>query len=143
MRVLLDVTRIRSALHHGLAGFTVASLCGCSGGDGFRSSPTTTQPAGTIEVEATATVLKCPKIDSYSVSPVKYAAGVDVYASVTASSTSELTPAYSWVATSGTFSDPKSSVTKYRCGLEIGPTITLTVYGGDCAESVNIAMDCK
>ena len=62
--------------------------------------------------------------------------------SATAKANPDVFASFLWTATSGTFSSPDWNLTNYRCGSETAPTITLTAYYGDCADRVEIPLDC-
>lgn len=119
---------------------TTAASCGCGGG-GDTVSPESHKDPGSIEVVATATYLKCPRIDSYTVSPVVNVAGLDVTL-VASVSSAEVVPSVSWTASSGTLRSADTSMAVYRCGEEAAPTVTLTVSAADCRDSTTLVLDC-
>ena len=120
---------------------TIAASCGCGDGEGYRPTETHKNP-GSIEIVATATYVKCPRIDSYTVSPALNVAGLDVTLVASVSSTEQVTPSYLWTASSGTLRSADTSMTVYRCGEEASPTVTLTVFTGDCRDSTTLLIDC-
>jgi type 1 fimbria pilin len=120
----------------------LSCLVACSGGDSFKSEPTT-HYVGNITVSGSVTRVECPKITSYTVSPYKNAAGIDVEITSTADVAFGIRPIYRWAASSGTFVRPDLAITTYRCGDETNPTITLTVSYGGCIDRIWIEeLDC-
>ena len=119
---------------------TIAASCGCGGGDSHP--PEIYKDPGSIEVVATATYVKCPRIDSYTISPALNVAGIDVTLVASVSSVEEVEPFFSWTASSGTLQGADTSMAVYRCGTETSPTVTLTVYTADCRDSTTLVIDC-
>jgi hypothetical protein len=114
---------------------------GC--GDGEEVSKVILTPrVGTLTVETSVSTFDCPKVEWYSVSPFRHVAGQDVAMEVSGTTAQGAVPYYSWLATSGDFSDPTSSATIYNCGPERNPVVTATVFYLNCESSVEIPMDC-
>ena len=120
----------------------VICLLGCSGSDTYVQYIATPPPPGTTNVAAVASYEACPKITSYTVSPAEHVAGLDVTLVADITSSRGVTPFYLWTATSGTFCNPNSSVTTYRCGAQQRPTLTLTVWYGSCTDNATFELDC-
>jgi hypothetical protein len=118
----------------------MAASCGCGGG-GDTGAPESHNDPGSIEIVATATYLKCPRIDSYTVSPVVHVAGLDVTL-VASVSSAEVEPSFSWTASSGTLRGADTSMAVYRCGEEVSPTVTLKIDAADCRDSTTLEIDC-
>jgi len=124
-----------------LSVLTIAASCGC--GDGEDSQPPEAhKDPGSIEIVATATYIKCPRIDSYTISPVFKVAGLDVTLVASVKSVEEVAPFFSWTASSGTLQSADTSMAVYRCGAEMAPTVTLTVYAASCRDSTTFVVDC-
>ena len=119
---------------------TIAASCGC--GDGESHPPEIHKDPGSIEIVATATYVKCPRIDSYTISPALNVAGLDVTLVASVSSIEEVEPSFLWTASSGTLRGAEASMAVYRCGEESSPTVTLTVYAADCRDSTTLVIDC-
>jgi hypothetical protein len=120
---------------------TIAAFCGCGDGEELRPPDVHKNP-GTIEIVATATYVKCPRINSYTLSPAVNVAGLDVTLEVSLSSVEGVAPSYSWSASSGTLRGADTNMAVYRCGEEVSPTHTLTVYTDDCQDSTRLLLDC-
>lgn len=124
-----------------LAVLTIAASCGCGGGSD-TPAPENHKDPGSIEIVATATYVKCPRIDSYTISPALNVAGLDVTLVASVGSVEEVEPFFSWTASSGTLQSADTSMAVYRCGEETAPTVTLTVYAADCRDSTTLVIDC-
>ena len=123
-----------------LSVLTIAASCGCGGGD--SNPPQIYKEPGSIEIVATATYVKCPRIDSYTISPALNVAGIDVTLVASVNSVEDVEPLYSWTASSGTLRSADTSMAVYRCGAEMAPTVTLTVYAANCRDSTTFVIDC-
>lgn len=120
-----------------------ASLVSCSGGDGFVPAPGPNR-RGHIDINASTTVIDCPKITSYTISPYENAANTDVLVTSTADVSYGMRPVFRWTATSGSFLQPDHQETTYHCGAEINPVITLSVTYGNCMDEISIEeLDCS
>ena len=142
MRVPYDKRSLQRSLKLGVLSILGGYLGGCSGGEGFSNAPQQPPRIAAVNVIATASLVKCPQIDGYSVSPAVHVAGEDVVLEVNVTATHGGTPAYSWTAQSGTFSSPSASTTHYRCGARSNASVTITIVYLDCTESIDIPIDC-
>ncbi|GEM_PF-3265195 len=140
MRALTNAScslgRVRLGLTFGLT----LGLYGC--GDGEAVGQLRTRYDATIDVVTDVATIDCPEIESYTISPFRHVAGADVIMEVSTTRPQGATPFYSWMTTSGDFSDPTSSATIYRCGPERASVVTFTIWYLSCEASVDISMDC-
>jgi hypothetical protein len=142
MRVLLE--SLRNSMPGGVLSLSlsVVPLAGCSGDNTYYQGAPPQALRGATDIEAIATYVNCPTISSYTVSPFKQAAGVDVTLVAVATVDRGVTPQYLWTATSGTYYDANASSTTYRCGAEKRPSLTLTLFYCSCVDSVEFELDC-
>lgn len=90
-----------------------------------------TPEAGAIVVTATAN--QCPTIDAIGVNPANVFVGSSLALVGLARGPNSAALTFVWTATSGSFSNPTSSVTAFTCTTAGAPTITLTVWDGSDA----------
>lgn len=117
-------------------------LAACSDGeDTGQTRPPAT--AGTVDIHATATLVSCPSIASYTISPTRNLSALDVSLSVSITSPNGDIPTILWTATSGTFRSTDEQDTTYRCGQERAPAVQVRVSSGQCQDGVSFTLDCS
>lgn len=121
---------------------TLGLAAACSDGeDTGQTHPPAT--AGTVDIHATASLVACPSIASYTISPTRNLAALDVSLSVSVTSPNSDVPSILWTATSGSFRSTSEQDTLYRCGQERAPTVRVSVSSGQCQDSVSFTLDCS
>ncbi|HEY4157583.1 MAG TPA: hypothetical protein VGM29_05780 [Polyangiaceae bacterium] len=90
-------------------------------------------PARTGNIVVNATFAFCPVIEQFEVSSLSIVVGgtLRMRSSAVDPDPGPLPLAYGWSATQGTFSDPTSANTQYKCTTVGSPVITLTVSDGN------------
>jgi hypothetical protein len=95
---------------------------------------------GSADVTADPTI--CPKIGSYSVTPVETEVGQPVTLLASAVSVTGDPLVLTWSASRGAVEDGAAADTTYRCPSPGVVTLTLTVSNGRCGESIDVSVEC-
>jgi hypothetical protein len=102
---------------------------------------------GSLQVNGVINI--CPVADGISANPAQVAVGSSIALSASAhdSDNGPSALAYSWTASSGTFSDPTSATPTFTCTAPGTVTLTLSVSDGDtaanCADSTTASVTCS
>jgi hypothetical protein len=101
-----------------------------------------TPRAGSVLINGTLNI--CPLIDGISINPSQVFVGAPVSLEALAHD-SDAAPAalsYSWTASTGSLSDPKSQNPTFACSAAGAATVKLTVSDGDCTDTASVKVEC-